>query len=159
MKAVCPKKDVRLVKGSYVLLIELPEERTIATGSLRDIHFQRDCYAYVGSAMGGLRSRLRRHLRQNKRLHWHIDYLLEWASISDIIICETEDRIECTIAENLRRRFNSFPGFGSSDCKCASHLFFIGKGTGQEIITVLNSLGMKPTLARKMDYEAVYTEK
>lgn len=158
MKAVYPTKDVRPVKGSYVLLIELPEERTIATGSLKDIHFQSGCYAYVGSAMGGLRSRLSRHLRQNKRLHWHIDYLLEWASIKDIVIYETEDRVECTIARAFSRRFNSVPGFGSSDCKCSSHLFFTGKGTGQEIIAVINSLGMKPTLAQKMDYEAVYTE-
>jgi len=159
VKAVYPTKDIRPVKGSYVLLIELPEERTIATGSLKDTHFQSGCYAYVGSAMGGLRSRLSRHLRRNKKLHWHIDYLLEWASVKDIVIYETEDRVECTIARAFSRRFNSVPGFGSSDCKCTSHLFFTGKGTGQEIIMVLNSLGMKPTLAQEMDCKAVYTEK
>jgi len=153
-----PIEDIRPVKGSYVLLIELPEEQTITAGSLKEIHFQSGGYTYVGSALGGLRSRLSRHLKPNKKLHWHVDYLLQWASIRDIIICETEHRIECTIAKNLSRRFNSIPGFGSSDCKCTSHLFFTGKGMAQEIIVLLNSLGMKPTLAQKMDYEAVYTE-
>ena len=158
MIAVYPMKDIRAVKGSYVLLIELPEERVIATGSFKDINFQSGCYAYAGSALSGLGSRLSRHLKQDKKLHWHIDYLLQWASIRDIIICETEDRIECTIAENLSHRFNPVPGFGSSDCKCASHLFFTGNGTGQEIIAMLESAGIKPILARKIDYKAVHTE-
>jgi Uri superfamily endonuclease len=143
-----PTIDIRPVKGSYVLLIELPEERTITAGSLKDIRFQSGCYAYVGSALSGLRSRLSRHLKQDKKLHWHIDYLLLWASISDIIICETEERIECTIAEILRRRFNSILGFGSSDCKCASHLFFTGNRVGQDIIEMLKSVDMKPMLIK-----------
>jgi Uri superfamily endonuclease len=148
VKAVYPTIDIRPVKGSYVLLIELPEERTITAGSLKDIRFQSGCYAYVGSALGGLRSRLSRHLRRNKKLHWHIDYLLRWASISDIIICETEERIECIIARILSRRFNSIPGFGSSDCKCASHLLFTGNGMVQDIIVMLKSAGMKPVLVK-----------
>jgi len=41
-------------------------------------------YVYVGSALGGLASRLRRHLRSEKRLHWHIDYLLRQAAVAQI---------------------------------------------------------------------------
>ena len=111
-------------KGSYVLLIELPEEATITVGSLKAVHFLGGYYAYVGSAMGGFNARLNRHLKADKRLHWHIDYLLRKASIEDIIICQTRDRIECTIAQALSRQFVAIPGFGSSDCKCRSHLFF-----------------------------------
>ena len=112
------------MKGSYVLLIELPEEQTIAIGGLQDVCFPRGCYAYVGSAMGGVKSRVSRHLRRDKKPHWHIDYLLEKASVVDISVCQSEDRVECTIAQALGSQFDSIPGFGSSDCRCRSHLFF-----------------------------------
>ena len=74
--------------GSYILLIKLPEEKTISTGSLKSVHFHRGYYAYVGSAMGGFKARLNHHLKGNKKPHWHIDYLLQEASITGIILCE-----------------------------------------------------------------------
>jgi len=131
------------VKGSYVLLIELPEEQTITIGSLKAIYFPRGYYAYVGSAMGGFKSRLNRHLKSNKKPHWHIDYLLEKASISEIILCETKDRAECTVAQVLSHQFDSIPGFGSSDCKCCSHLFFAAFKMKSTIMAALNSLPFK----------------
>ena len=131
------------MKGSYVLLIELPEEQTIATGSLKAIYFPRGYYAYVGSAMGGFKSRLNRHLKSNKKPHWHIDYLLEETSISEIILCETNDRVECTIAQALSYQFDSIPGFGSSDCKCRSHLFFATDKMKPTIMATLSSLPIK----------------
>jgi len=143
------------VKGSYVLLIELPEEQTITIGSLKAIYFPRGYYAYVGSAMGGFKSRLNRHLKSNKKPHWHIDYLLEKASISEIILCETKDRAECTVAQVLSHQFDSIPGFGSSDCKCRSHLFFAADKTRMKsvVVATLNSLGIKPRLAKGLDEE------
>ena len=111
-------------KGSYVLLIELPKAETITIGRLKAIHFRRGYYAYVGSAMGGFKARLKRHLKANKRPRWHIDYLLARASINDIIICPTQDRVECPIAQALSHHFEAIPHFGSSDCQCPSHLFF-----------------------------------
>lgn len=134
------------MKGSYVLLIELPEQQTIAIGSLEALYFPPAYYAYVGSAMGGFKSRLSHHFQENRKPHWHIDYLLQKASISDVIACETEDRVECTIAQALSHWFDSIPGFGSSDCKCPSHLFFASEGRQMEstIKTVLNSLGIQP---------------
>ncbi len=140
------------MKGSYVLVIELPEEQAIAVGSLKVLHFPGGYYAYVGSALGGVKPRLNRHLQRNKKPHWHIDYLLQKASINNIIICETEDRVECTIAQALSRQFDSITGFGSSDCKCPSHLFFDAEGMKQEIMTTLSSLGMRPRLADIQEY-------
>ncbi|MFC1966496.1 DUF123 domain-containing protein [Chloroflexota bacterium] len=139
--------------GSYILLIKLPEEKTISVGSLKAIRFARDYYAYVGSAMGGYKSRLNRYLKRNKKPHWHIDYLLQEASITDIILCETEHRVECAIAQALNRRFDAVPGFGSSDCKCRSHLFFAAGGMRRGIIAIANSLGVKPRLAHNLDWE------
>jgi len=137
------------VKGSYVLLIQLTEEQTITTGRLKATYFPGGCYAYVGSAMSGFKARLNRHLRSDKKLHWHIDYLLEKAAISEIILCETEDRIECAIAQALSCQFDSIPGFGSSDCSCRSHLFFAGDKMKPTIMATLNSLSMQPRLVQK----------
>ena len=129
------------MKGSYVLLIQLPQEHTITIGNLRAIHFPPGYYAYVGSAMGGFKSRLSHHLRDDKKPHWHIDYLLEKASISEIILYDTGDRrVECAMAQALSRQFDSVPGFGSSDCKCHSHLFFAADSMKSTVITTLNSL-------------------
>jgi len=131
------------VKGSYILLIKLPEEQTITTGNLKDIHFPRGYYAYVGSAMGGFKSRLSRHLQDSKKRHWHIDYLLEKASVNEIILCEIKERVECTVAHALSHQFDSISGFGSSDCKCPSHLFFATdeRQLKSRVMATLNSLG------------------
>ena len=134
------------MKGSYVLLIQLPEEQTITIGSLKAIYFPRGYYAYVGSAMGGFKSRLNRHLKSNKKPHWHIDYLLQKASITEIILSETKDRAECAIAQALSHQFDSVPGFGCSDCKCHSHLFFATDEMESTTMATLKSLGIKPRL-------------
>jgi Uri superfamily endonuclease len=135
-----------MVKGSYILLITLPEEQIIKIGNQQAIHFYRGYYAYVGSAMGGLKSRLSHHLQGNKKPRWHIDYLLQKASISSIILCETEQRIECIIAQALSSQFKAIPGFGSSDCRCRSHLFFAAeeKQMKSTIMATLNQLAMQP---------------
>ncbi len=73
-------------KGSYVLLIKILEEQTITIGSLQAVHFPGGYYAYVGSAMGGFKSRLNRHLKVEKSPRWHIDYLLQKASTDNIFI-------------------------------------------------------------------------
>jgi Uri superfamily endonuclease len=112
------------LKGSYILLIELATRKDILVGKLGYVSFPKASYAYVGSAMNGLRARLARHLREEKRLHWHIDYLLKEAEIEEIIICRAEERVECSLAQGLAGEFQFIPGFGSSDCKCRSHLYF-----------------------------------
>jgi len=132
------------VKGSYILLIELATEKNILIGKLGYLFFPKAFYAYVGSAMNGLEARLARHLRKEKKLHWHIDYLLKEVAIADIILCFSEPfafchsegakrpknlaqgklRMECFLARALAKEFQSIPGFGSSDCKCQSHLYF-----------------------------------
>ena len=116
------------LKGSYILLAELATGKDIFTGRLGYVSFPQASYAYVGSAMNGLRARLVRHLREEKKLHWHIDYFLRETEIEEIILCQAEERVECSLAQALAREFQSIPGFGSSDCKCQSHLYFaLGK--------------------------------
>ena len=131
------------MKGSYILIIELLEEQIITIGSQKAIYFPRGYYAYVGSAMGRFKPRLSYHLKGNKKPHWHIDYLLAKAFITDIILCETRERSECTIAQALKGQFDIIPGFGASDCKCNSHLFFTPREMKSTIMAILKRLGIK----------------
>ena len=142
--------------GSYILLIELPEEQPITVGSLKTIYFPGGYYAYVGSALGGFKSRLNRHLRIDKKPHWHIDYLLQKASINDIIICESEDEVECAIARALSTEFDAIPGFGCSDCRCHSHLFFATeeRQMKSKVMSNINLLGIKPRLITDLSITA-----
>jgi Uri superfamily endonuclease len=122
------------MKGTYVLLIELPQPQEIAVGKLGLLAFPQGFYAYVGSAMNGFESRISYHLREKKKSRWHIDYLLQQALIKEIILWETEERVECILAQTLSREFHTVTGFGASDCRCSSHLYFeaekgkLGKG-------------------------------
>jgi Uri superfamily endonuclease len=118
------------VKGSYILLFELATKKDIFVGKLGNVSFPKATYAYVGSAMNGLRARVARHLRREKKLHWHIDYLLKGAEVEEIILCQGDERVECSLAQTLAGEFQSIPGFGSSDCKCRSHLYFDSEKDG-----------------------------
>lgn len=112
------------MKGSYTLLIEMPVNSEIEIGRLGKIKFCRGYYAYVGSALNNMESRIRRHLGKEKRKFWHIDYLLEEGRIREIIYAESSGREECNIARELSRNLSSIAKFGSSDCSCSSHLFY-----------------------------------
>ncbi|MEX0568189.1 MAG: DUF123 domain-containing protein [Candidatus Njordarchaeota archaeon] len=115
-------------KGTYILIIFLDKNKSIVIGKLGKIYFSQGLYAYVGSAYGsgGIRARVWRHIRKyNKHKFWHIDYLLEHADIERVIIIENK-KIECYLAQAmLKYGFEYVPNFGSSDCKCESHLFIV----------------------------------
>jgi sugar fermentation stimulation protein A len=112
-------------RGSYILLIEIPREVTIEVGALGFLKFPQGYYAYCGSAMGGLRARINRHLGKEKKVRWHVDYLLlEEGRVKNVIYAPTHERLECQLAQKLENIFHSVPEFGSSDCRCSSHLFY-----------------------------------
>jgi Uri superfamily endonuclease len=115
--------EVARVTGSYVLIITLDRPRRVEVGALGEIDVPAGAYAYVGSAMGGLNARIARHLRDDKRLHWHIDYLLQHAEVAEVVRVESDERLECRIATGLAERLPVLDGFGSTDCACAGHLF------------------------------------
>lgn len=113
-----------LGSGGYLLLMELSEPRSILVGKLGCIAFSRGFYVYVGSARNGFKPRLNRHLTRGKKHHWHIDYLVEDARIREIVMVRSESRIECLLAQFMDSRMAGIPGFGCSDCRCHSHLYF-----------------------------------
>jgi Uri superfamily endonuclease len=110
-------------KGIYVILMQLDKVSDISAGKRR-FHLESGFYGYVGSALSGLERRVARHLRTDKRSHWHIDYLLNVAKVTDVICGETVESKECALAEIFSRRLPAVNGFGASDCKCPSHLFY-----------------------------------
>jgi len=129
-----------------VLLMSLPEECNITVGRLGTINFACGYYAYVGSALGGFRSRLNRHLRTGKKPHWHIDYLLEKATLDTIITGKSPEKTECTIALSMARQLESVPGFGASDCRCGSHLLFATDDMMAVTVSALKAAGLEPRL-------------
>lgn len=119
-----PASSLPTSPGSYVLLIRLESPKTIEVGRLAKIDFPAGCYAYVGSALRGIRARVNRHLRRRKKLHWHVDYLLEGGTLSEVIWALSDERLECRIANSLEQQgLASVSRFGASDCRCPSHLF------------------------------------
>jgi Uri superfamily endonuclease len=116
-----------MTPGIYHLLIHLSQDASITVGKLGDFHFPAGYYIYTGSALGGLESRVSRHLSSKKRLHWHIDYLLQHGQVIDVVTHETTERLECQSHQKILSLPNCktlVKGFGSSDCKCRSHLAY-----------------------------------
>jgi endonuclease-3 len=112
--------------GTYTLVIELQAPATIEIGALGEHRLPAGAYAYTGSAFGsgGFRRVDRHHelaLGERSTRHWHVDYLLGHgdASIRGDVRTPGED-IECAVASALPA--SPVPGFGASDCACASHL-------------------------------------
>jgi Uri superfamily endonuclease len=118
--------DVRCGPGCYVLVLRLAWPTQLTVGRLGQFQFQPGWYVYVGSALGGLGPRLARHARTGKPLRWHVDYLREIASLDAVWARAGDERVECLTA----RHISTLPGvtapaprFGSSDCRCRTHLF------------------------------------
>lgn len=121
----------------------------LRVGRLGVVTFQRGYYCYVGSAMGpgGLRARLARHLRQQKKPHWHIDYLLRQALVVETWSAPSAARLECTWVRALLQ----LPGatlpvrdFGSSDCHCPAHLVrFVSAPSLRAFARQLQALGLE----------------
>jgi sugar fermentation stimulation protein A len=111
-------------RGSYILVLKLRERCWLPMGRTGNAFFPQGFYLYVGSAMANLSARMARHVRTRKRFHWHIDWLRSAAEVHAVLAVRSSTRLECAIAAGLGPISAwSIPGFGCSDCFCASHLF------------------------------------
>lgn len=117
-------------RGVYFLVLHLPHARLLDVGALGRFHFPAGWYVYVGSAHGpgGLAARLHRHHSPRKALHWHVDYLRAVADWVEAWAAPQPRAWECEWA----RRLGQWPGavipahgFGTSDCRCPSHLIHL----------------------------------
>lgn len=114
---------------SYQLLIELPRAVTVTVGRLGTCYFPAGRYTYTGSARRNLEARIARHLRTEKTLRWHIDYLLA-AKGARVLKVVRSTREECALNQSSTGSI-PVPGFGASDCRtaCGSHLKYLGVQT------------------------------
>jgi Uri superfamily endonuclease len=97
------------MKGTYLLFMKLHKDTSILVGKHGILHFKKGCYVYVGSALNGLEQRIQRHLSTNKKIHWHIDYLLPFTEIVEILYKENTRRGECAIARMFKKNFTNIP--------------------------------------------------
>lgn len=125
------------MKGCYCLIIELNENMNLKVGSRLESDFKKGHYVYIGSAMNGLESRVKRHLSASKKMHWHIDYLLKHAKIVEIIY-NIDKKVECDLSRHLAIDNDYINGFGCSDCACDSHLYYF-KNKKEAIEAVINA--------------------
>ncbi len=115
------------MKGIYILIVSVDRDINVNVGALGSLKFEKGMYAYVGSAQNYLEKRVKRHLGREKKKFWHIDYLLDnpRAKVHRVFRKNAGRPEECRTTEELNKKGIPIPGFGSSDCKCESHLFKI----------------------------------
>jgi Uri superfamily endonuclease len=117
--------DLPAVAGAYLLWLPLWEPVDL-TAPRPGARLAPGVYLYLGSARGpgGLRARVVRHLRADKRPRWHVDQLT--AAAGDRARARVWlDGSECAWREAVQAAgaVVPVPGFGASDCRrCPAHL-------------------------------------
>ncbi len=118
-------KDSVQKGGIYSLIIKLSKKKEIKVGRLGTFVFPKGYYVYTGSAQNGLEKRISRHRSNEKKLHWHIDYLLLHAEVIKVVRYAGR-KDECKLNNVTRQSTGAIQivkKFGSSDCNCATHLY------------------------------------
>ncbi len=111
---------------TYQLHIHIAAPLLIEVGRLGRFLFPAGEYRYTGSAKRHFEARVARHLRREKTLRWHIDYLLLAPGVSVSTVLRSSEE-ECALNQSTPGEIVA-PGFGASDCRrgCGSHLKYLG---------------------------------
>lgn len=112
--------------GAYLLTVRLRRPLALDLGRSGAAALDAGTYAYCGSARGpgGIRARVARHLRSDKRAHWHVDRLTATGEVTAVAVAPgcSECALFATLSD-LPGALVPAPGFGSSDCRtCTAHL-------------------------------------
>ncbi|HDZ35961.1 MAG TPA: DUF123 domain-containing protein [Thermococcus sp.] len=130
------------MRGSYLLVVLLKEDKTIRTKG-REFRLRRGHYVYVGSAMNSLEKRVARHFSENKRLHWHIDFLLRDAELLRAYLIPSEERLEEKLSLEVAKYGEPVEGFGAGDVRVSTNLYrFDGEPDGT-LTAILSRLGLE----------------
>jgi Uri superfamily endonuclease len=143
-------------KGVYCLIF-MNRACRIRIGALGDRKFRKGWHCYIGSARGpGGLLRVSRHSALRNRggpRQWHVDYLLlhpEFSLARAIYAVSERDR-ECALAQSLSRA--PVKGFGASDCRCGSHLFYRPSDPTEEVAGAFRRLDLSPVITTIMQQE------
>jgi sugar fermentation stimulation protein A len=134
-----------MLMATYILILDIEKNTRIIVGGLGDIAFEKGHYLYIGSAKKNLDKRIARHLRQEKKMHWHIDHILTQATVSILEVWMRASDEECEASKMLHDHSQTAivrNGIGSSDCKCPTH-FYCFKGTVSELTKSLRNFGFR----------------
>ncbi len=123
------QRPIAGLPGTYALLLRCRRPARVVVGRLAVLRARAGFYLYVGSALGpgGVGARVRHHARRAARPRWHIDELRARTRLVEVWHAHDARRREhawATIAARLPGASVPLAGFGSSDCRCAAHLFF-----------------------------------
>jgi Uri superfamily endonuclease len=115
--------------GTYALILRASRGGALRIGRLGRLTIRRGSYVYVGSALGpgGLGGRLGHHLRLARRPHWHVDYLRRALRVSEVwysLEHRSREHLWAALLGKTPGCSIAARGFGASDCRCESHLFF-----------------------------------
>lgn len=112
---------------TYQIIFDLPAPVQISVGRFGSFAFPAGRYCYTGSARRAFEARIRRHLAKEKRLRWHIDYVLTAPGVR-IVEVRRLTQPECAVNRQTAGEI-VVAGFGASDCRaaCGSHLKRIGE--------------------------------
>lgn len=130
------------MKGSYFLVIHLPTGKEIATKGRR-FALKEGYYVYVGSAMNSLEKRVARHFRENKKLHWHIDFLLEEARLLRAYMIPSGVRLEETLSIEVSKFGEPVEGFGAGDVRVSTNLYRFEREPDALLRVILKRLGLE----------------
>lgn len=116
--------------GTYALVMKCSSDQQVEIGKLGRLQLRAGFYVYVGSAFGpgGLKARIAHHMKISEKPHWHMDYLRPALVLKEIWFTYDSRHREHQWADTLARIDGGtmpLSGFGASDCRCESHLYWI----------------------------------
>ncbi len=121
-------------KGIYILEIKANHPFYLSSKIFKNREMPSGYYYYVGSAQKNLYSRVSRHIKKKKKVHWHIDQITT-LNITDVknvyLFMDQGKNFECELVKDLVKRTDmdyAIDNFGNSDSKqCKSHLLYSKK--------------------------------
>ena len=130
------------MKGSYFLVIRLDKDKAVRTKA-KEFSLRRGYYVYVGSAMNSLEKRVTRHFSREKRLHWHIDYLIEEAQLLRAYLVPNEERLEERLSMEVSGFGEPVHGFGAGDVKVSTNLYRFEEEPDKALVKILEGMGLR----------------
>lgn len=92
--------------------------------------------------MNSLEKRVERHFREDKKLHWHIDYLLKEAELLRAYLIPSEERLEERLSLEVSKFGEPVEGFGAGDVRVSTNLYRFEEEPDKILVGVLTRLGL-----------------